>query len=172
MKMLLCLLTFFGFQPAFADASYKQFKSYLEHDRGQIVSEINAQEILRVGSGGVSIEPELYEQLRQFAISQAEIWGDTVLEGDVAAVGDIELVSAEVLRAKGELLGYRITYAQRGWDTSTCDLSNATSEDYQKPETFAHCAEGRIIESAYVTADLDNSFADYDNLAHLELSVR
>lgn len=171
MRILLSLLSVLLFQSfALADANHTQLISYLQKHRGLQISSVEGREILNWDRNLFAIDESLHEQLLSIAQSQSEIWGDTILEGDVAALGDIELIGVEELWSDQDIEGYRITYAQRGWDTSTCDLSRAGSDDYQNPETFAQCAEGKIIESAYVTGDLSTYFADVDGLAHLVLN--
>lgn len=170
MIKLLCLFAIVIFQvPAHADSANTQFVKYLQSSKGLNVSSVETTDILNFDNNVSAIDNKLNDQLLVIAQTQATTWDDTILEQDVAALGEIRLDQVEELSANNELQGYRITYSQRGWDTSTCDLSRASVEDYKHEETFANCAEGRIYESAYVSTDLNTYFTDDDNLAHLVL---
>lgn len=171
MTQLLSLLIIVTLQlPFAAQASHEQFLDYLKRHASITPANFETKEIYSYSMDLVEVDESLHEQLLSVAQSQSEVWGDTILEGDVASLGEIRLDEIEELKDDEELLGYRITYSQRGWATGDCDLSQATSEDLRSPRAFAHCAEGRIFESAYVVADLSTYFVDYDAVAQLELN--
>lgn len=170
MTKLLGLLTFAVLQlPVLAQASHDQFLDYLKEHEAIVPKNFQTQEIYSYSMDLVEVDESLHEQLLSVAQSQSEVWVDTILEGDVASLGDIRLDEIEELKDGNSVLGYRITYSQRAWATGDCDLSEADSADYSRAETFAQCAEGRIYESAFVTADLRTYFVDYDAVANLEL---
>lgn len=171
MTKLLGLLTIVFFQlPFSAQASNEQFLDYLKTHASITPANFKTTEVYSYSTDLVEVDESLFEQLLSIAQSQSEVWVDTILEGDVASLGDVRLDEIEQLMDGDSLLGYRITYSQQAWATGDCDLSKATSEDLRKPEAFAQCAEGRIYESAYVTANLSSYFADYDAVAELELN--
>lgn len=171
MIKLLGLLTLILLQlPVMANASNDQFLDYLKSQGAITPANFLTREIYSYSMDLVEVDESLHEQLLSIAQSQSEVWVDTILEGDVASIGDIRLDEIEELKDGKLLLGYRITYSQQAWGTADCDLSELTSEQYRNPASFAQCAEGRISESAFVTADLGTYFADYDAVAQLELN--
>ncbi len=158
MTKLLSLLTIAFLQlPAFVQATITP-------------ANFQTNEVYSYSADLVEVEESLHEQLLSIAQSQSEVWVDTILEGDVASLGEIRLDEIEELKDGNSLLGYRITYSQQAWSTADCDLSEASSDELRSSQAFAQCAEGRIIESAYVIADLSTYFVDYDALAELELN--
>lgn len=171
MTKLLGLLAILILQlPVMAQASHQQFLDYLKTHASTTPANFEAREIYSYSRDFVEVDESLHEQLLSIAQSQSEVWVDTILEGDVASLGEIRLDEIEELKDGDSVLGYRITYSQQAWSTADCDLSEATSDELRNPEVFAQCAEGRIFESAYVIADLSTYFADYSALAELELN--
>lgn len=171
MTKLLSLFTVLILQlPTLAQASHERFLDYLKARESITPKNFQTKEVYSYAADLVEVDESLHEQLLSIAQSQSEVWVDTILEGDVASLGEIRLDEIEQLMDGKTLLGYRITYSQQAWSTADCDLSEATSEELRTPSTFAQCAEGRIIESAYATANLSTYFADYDALAELELN--
>lgn len=155
---------------AHASSNNEQFLSFVRN-RGIANSiSLQAQVAYDYDENRFEVDESLFEQLLSIAQSQSEIWGDTILEGDVWTLGEIRVDRIEYLFDGDELLGYRITYSQKGWETAFCDLTGATVEDYNREETFAQCAEGRVYESAYATADLRAYFIDYNAVATLVLN--
>lgn len=88
------------------------------------------------------------------AKKQAQVWGDTILEGDYVAAGDTRLDEVRALKIKGSLVGYLITYSETAWNISDC------AYDGLHPESLNDCLQGRIIESSYVSPDLREYFYD------------
>lgn len=171
MTKLLGLLTIVLLQlPSLAQASHEQFLDYLKTHEKISPKNFQTKEVYSYSTDLVEVDESLHEQLLSIAQSQSEVWVDTILEGDVASLGDIRLDEIEELTDNDSLLGYRITYSQQAWLTSNCDLSNADSDDWRNPDTFSQCEEGRIVESAFVNANLSTYFADYSALANLELN--
>lgn len=104
-----------------------------------------------------------FEKLQHVAIEQAQIWGDTILEGDYQADGRTELDRVEELKIEGELVAYKITYSERSWDTSIC-----TYPGNLDASALDQCQEGRIVESSFVSPDLSSWTRDPDNFAIFE----
>lgn len=105
------------------------------------------------------LEPKKIDQnlkviLERIAGKQAQIWGDTILEGDYAADGNTRLDQVVNLYKSYELIGYLITYSERAWDTSVCQY------DGIHDSTLLGCAPGRIVESSYVSLDFKDFFYD------------
>lgn len=98
-------------------------------------------------------------ELEAIALDQAQVWGDTILEGDFVAEEAVSLDKVQKVMHNGEFLGYRITYSSKAWDTSGCRAEHAGLD----PD----CIEGRIVESSFVSPDLfywfrdDTAFAEF-----------
>lgn len=92
---------------------------------------------------------EVFEQL---AFDQAQIWADTILEGDYEADGNTVLNRVVAVYEKQKLLAYYITYSEKAWDISQCryDGSDAAALEL--------CTQGRIIESVYLSSDFKDYF--------------
>ncbi|MES2856825.1 MAG: hypothetical protein V4692_13215 [Bdellovibrionota bacterium] len=109
------------------------------------------------------LPPKLTQKLKAIADSQANIWADTILEGDYEADNEISLDLVESIYNRGERVAFRITYSAKSWETSSCNY------DYENKETLAECAEGRISESTYVSPDLqtwtrdENAYAEFSD---------
>ena len=119
--------------------------------------------LLGTTTGPVSVEKPVRERMLMIARDQAEIWGDTILEGDYETDGVIRLDLIEAVTRGADIVAYRITYSARAWDTSTCVYISG------RPETLAGCVEGRIVESSYVTPTLDRWVSD---ITHMAVFVR
>ena len=109
----------------------------------------------------VRLPSHIVLNLNKLAFSQAQIWGDTILEGDFTADGRTQLDSIMVIYQQGRVIGYAITYSEKAWYTGKCAYI---------PRNFASlasCQEGRIVEQSFVTANMDdiardeNQFADF-----------
>ncbi len=67
-------------------------------------------------------------KLEKIAFAQAQIWGDTILEGDYYAENEISLDEIEgIYRGRGELVAYRITYSAKSWMTAECEFDRRSS---------------------------------------------
>ncbi len=115
-----------------------------------------------------ALASEVRSRLQQTAESMANIWADTILEGDYFADEPVALDRVEEFKsANDKIIIYRITYSSRAWDTGTCEAD--PSEDRQSLES---CDEGRIVESAFVSSDFKSSERDEENFAHFEKGSR
>ena len=97
--------------------------------------------------------------LMRVAYEQAQIWADTILEGDFVADGKTRLDEVQALYKNKTLIGYKITYSERAWDTAYC------SYDGIHNETLRGCTEGRIVEASYVTPDYAYAVYTMDSAA-------
>ena len=120
-------------------------------------SVMTAYKIEEAEKSKLNIQSRLH--LEQIAVGQAQIWGDTILEGDYQSEGHTQLDRVLEIYENGRLLGYRITYSERAWYVCDCDFDDAT------PEALAQCRQGRIHESAFVSADFETFFRDESDLA-------
>ena len=104
---------------------------------------------------------QVYQNLKAVAFDQAQIWGDTILEGDYAADGKTDLDQVLVIKQDAKIVGYAITYSERAWYTGNCAYVSL------RPSTLSSCQEGRIHETSFVTPNLNdaqvaqNQFAEF-----------
>lgn len=96
------------------------------------------------------LTPEAQKQLTEIAEEQAQVWADTILEGDYQAESALTVERIETVEHLTEFLGYRITYSSAAYDISNCDAAADLSA----------CTPGRIIESTLVAPALDSWVRD------------
>lgn len=99
------------------------------------------------------------KELESIAFNLAQVWGDTILEGEYTADSAVTLDQVERVTENKKPIGYRITYSSKAWYTGACDY------DYENEETLEGCDEGRIIESGFVANDLKENFRDETSYA-------
>lgn len=100
----------------------------------------------------------LAEQLKKVAWEQAQVWGDTILEGDYVSAGRTRLDLVIGFYKNEKLVGYTIQYSEKSWFTGDCNYNGTR-------DTLKGCKEGRIAESSYVSSDLQTYFTDEDKHA-------
>ena len=108
--------------------------------------------------GANDLDTKNLETLHEIAHDQAQVWGDTILEGDYAADGKTSLDRVESLSIGGKFVGYRITYSEKGWMTATCEYRG-------EPDQLEGCQEGRISEASLVSPQFDNYTRDINAYA-------
>ncbi|WP_413943822.1 hypothetical protein [Bdellovibrio sp. HCB-162] len=97
--------------------------------------------------------------LQKIAFRQSYIWADTILEGDFYADGNTVLTEVIGIFRGSNLVGYKIAYAERAWETSACDF------DGEDMSTLDSCTEGVIRETSYVSKDLKTFIRNHDDIA-------
>lgn len=95
----------------------------------------------------------------RISFKQAQVWGDTILEGDYAAEGNTRLDAVAKLYRHHEHIGYLITYSEKAWETGNCLYDGINDA------TLLGCIEGRIYESSYVSLDFREYFYDSKTMA-------
>jgi hypothetical protein len=108
------------------------------------------------------INSQIRGKLEKVAWDQAQIWGDTILEGDYYSAGHTQLDLVSAIYENGQFLGYKITYSEHAWYTGDCSFAEG------QPETLKECNEGRISESSFVSPDFQTYFRDEQDLADFE----
>lgn len=122
---------------------------------------VTAQAVFDRATNMTKLSDEQFGKISKVASDQAQIWGDTILEGDYEADGRTIVDHVDALTgANGQLVAYRAIYSQRGWDTSTCVLDGPRTE-----ETLKACDQGRIQEATYVSPDMMSYVRDMKQLA-------
>ena len=107
----------------------------------------------------------IYQNLNSIALQQAQIWADTILEGDYHAAGQTQLDQVEGLYKNGLLVGYRIIYSEQAWDLNQCEYYQVPEENREK--ALQACPQGRIFEASFVSLAFttfirdDNQFAEF-----------
>ncbi len=104
-------------------------------------------------------DPSLKRIFERISFKQAQVWGDTILEGDYAAEGNTRLDAVVKLYRHHEHIGYLITYSEKAWDTVNCLYDGINDA------TLLGCIEGRIHESSYVSLDFREYFYDSKTMA-------
>ncbi|WII72559.1 hypothetical protein QJS83_01575 [Bdellovibrio sp. 22V] len=104
------------------------------------------------------IEVATKAALKEIAVAQAQIWGDTILEGDYHASGRTRLDSVLAFYKGNALIGFKIQYSEKAWYTGECGFNG-------KRESLKGCQEGRIVEGSYVSADTQTYFSDEERYA-------
>lgn len=105
-----------------------------------------------------SVDPKEIQRFTEIASDQAQIWGDTILEGDYQADGNTELDTVERLEMNGQFIGYRIFYSEKAWETANCEYNG-------EPDTLEGCTEGRIQEGTIVSREKNNWTRDSSHYA-------
>lgn len=104
------------------------------------------------------LSTDVRDALKLIARDQAQIWGDTILEGDYYAAGRTRLDEVLAFYKGTRLIGYKIKYSEKAWYVGDCDFNG-------KRESLKGCKEGRIIEGSYVSADRQTFFSDEERYA-------
>lgn len=107
--------------------------------------------------------------LLKAANEEADVWGDTILEGDyvLAENSQVELYTVEKVVSKTELVAYRIVFGQAAFDISNCEEEVDWDLMSENPEAFdkfakEKCTAGTISAGAYVSPDFKFHFRDED----------
>lgn len=140
---------------SYADVPNSQLKELREEieilnracARGTCRSPFQRQEL-------VEIPPHQMAIFQEIATDLAQVWGDTILEGDYHADGNTQIDSILALYKNGEVFAYRIHYFERAWYLGNCDYNS------QDPDSLRDCEEGRITEGTYISADFKTFFRD------------
>lgn len=99
------------------------------------------------------LEAQVRADLKSIAVEQAQVWGDTILEGDYAAAGNTRLDLVTGYYKNNVLVGYKIQYSEKAWFTGECHYTGTR-------ESLKGCKEGRIQETSYVSEDRGTYFTD------------
>jgi hypothetical protein len=98
------------------------------------------------------------KQTQKVAHDQAQIWGDTILEGDYTAGGPTRMDRVIAIYQNDVIVAYRITYSEKAWSLAECDYDGT-------PESLKTCPTGRIVESSFTTPVFDYNLTDEDDYA-------
>lgn len=145
---------------AHSDDGRKQFEQTVEEIVNGAELEIRYIEVSELPAGEA-------KRFQEIAEDQANVWHDTILEGDYQLKPDAKLELVEIeeyLDMNATPVAYRITYSHAAWATGSCDV------DYDSDEpSYEDCTEGAISESTFVSWDLKhfetdpNGYADFND---------
>ena len=96
------------------------------------------------------VAPQARIRLEEISFDQAQIWADTILGGEYLAESEVLVDGIEIVRAGELFLGYRITYSSAAYETMDCDASRHLEA----------CVPGRIVESSFVSPNLESWIRD------------
>lgn len=143
-----------------AEAFYSLIETYRQacvHGCTDPFTNEDAFDVAQPGQSRLAADVE--DSLKFVATSQAQVWADTILEGDYYAEGNTRLDNVTAIYKNNEFIGYKIVYSERAWFTADCNF------DGEDESGLIECAEGRIHESTYVSPDFKTYFRDEDALA-------
>ena len=112
------------------------------------------------------LEKEMYKTLTSVAFEQAQVWADTILEGDFHAAGQTRLDQVDALYEGDILIGYRITYSEKAWDLSQCNYYQTPVE--HRDQVLQSCSEGRILEASFVSPGFTTFIRDSNQFAEFK----
>lgn len=122
------------------------------------------QVVYSVTEGKNKISQDLQKSLQKIAFEQAQIWGDTILEGDYVADGNTRLDEVTAYYKSNKIVGYKIQYSEKAWYTGDCNYDG-------KQESLKECRQGRISEVSYVSPDLMTYFSDEERYAQFAMTL-
>lgn len=102
----------------------------------------------------------IQRKIEAIAKDQAQVWADTILEGDYTAAGDTQVDHVTMITKEGRLLMYKVTYSETAWYTGECNYNGSEN-------SLASCQQGRIYETSFVSAAIseaevsENGYADF-----------
>lgn len=141
---------------------HRQNCSGIEGEKSLCSSSWNHQDLYLQKGEFSRLSKTMIEKFQDISLDQAQIWGDTILEGDYVGSGDTVLEKVFAIYQGGVLKAYHITYVEKGWYIGDCDY------DENNPQTLNQCAAGVIRESAYVSADLKTVITDDEHFADFQ----
>lgn len=100
-------------------------------------------------------------RLTKIAARQAQVWGDTILEGDYYAEGYTRLDKVLAFYKGSDLVGFKIQYSEKAWFIGECNFDDTKA-------SLQSCQEGRIVEESYVSPEAKTYFSDEEHYAAFE----
>ncbi|MGZ3772154.1 MAG: hypothetical protein ACXVCY_05735 [Pseudobdellovibrionaceae bacterium] len=167
MKSILSAILFFGIfnTGLFVQASPSFFSDALAAQCGQKTFDLNTCTTIKF-SYPVRLQKQQASKVVEFIEYAARSWGDTIYEGDVDGNETGLRYSVQVMASKtnNQIIGYLITFSYEGWETS------CVGDDYDrtKPQTFAKCKRGRIMQKIVVTPE----FTDFESVSDATLVLK
>lgn len=146
------------------DKFYEEAAHYEHACQTSPCSSVYSHEVVYHQRNKISkLSPEVRASLKEIAVDQSQIWGDTILEGDYVSSGRVRLDEVLAFYNGQKLIGYKIKYSEKAWYVGDCNYNG-------KRESLKDCQEGRIVEGSYVSADHLTFFSDEERYAQFSLS--
>jgi len=101
----------------------------------------------------------IQKALHEIAHHQSQIWGDTILEGDFYADGNVQIQKVKVLTHQNKPVGFQLTYFEKAWYTGDCVFNS------NRLDSLNSCRPGRIYEASFVTHDATEAQVDQNQFA-------
>lgn len=159
--MAALLLTLFAFSPAFA-GSTSVFEDFQKHCKKNECEAPYNKVLVYDSSRSINLlSPEVLKELNSKAFQQAQIWGDTILEGEYFSEGHTKLLSVTALVKDNQLVGYHFKYSEKAWYVGDCNPGDQYKD-------LSKCQVGRIVESSFVANDMTELQNDFESLAEFE----
>lgn len=163
LRILILFLGLFRFSPpAWAENFSNDMDTLLQRCSKSACATPYRRELLYSASVP-HVDLPIVVKLKAVAFEQAQIWADTILEGDYATDYQTQLDRAEIIYEGGDVVAYYITYSEGAWDTATCNYDGINDS------TLSGCKKGRIVESVYLAPDFtDYHFVEEDYARFIE----
>lgn len=113
MKNLIALLLALAPVSAFARTPYEDLIQLRQQVRASCRAVCTNGYAIQVAyqDGKGALNPAFVAKMQRTANDQAQIWGDTILEGDYEMTTQVRLDEISVITRAGTVVGYRITYS-------------------------------------------------------------
>jgi hypothetical protein len=145
--------------PAWAENFSTEMEVVISHCPNDSCHSPYKREVIYQGTD-LSLDNPVIKRLKAIAVDQAQIWADTILEGDYATDYKTRLDKAVAVFEGPVLVAYYITYSEGAWDTATCKYDGINDS------TLSGCKAGRIVESVYLSPDFSDYHFVEDDYAH------
>ena len=163
-------LVSFAARADFAGPDYRELSTRLQKARAVCSPAVDCQlaglrsvQVYSHQAPQAVIDPAVLETFSAVAKKQAQIWADTILEGDYSSAGDTRLDKVEAVYEKVQdqekLVAYRILYSEKAWYVADCDPRQGRDM----------CESGRIVEASFVSPTAtswmrdDTAYADFSS---------
>jgi hypothetical protein len=161
MKLLVAMvLTAFSLNAVAGTEAEFYEKLHAALDAGSEPVELNFKELTK----------KQHTELLKAAQAEANIWYDTILEGDYALDSQAALTLSfveKILTAKGEFVAYRIGLSHAAFDTGSCE----TDWDFEMDDEAAYreylvgnCTAGHIFSAVFVSPNYEHHFRDENSI--------
>ncbi len=141
-----------------ADAS-STLQDFQLHCNEKFCDSSYSRQVLYNRAEGINVlDTETVKKIEGKAFDQAQICGDTILEGDYIADGKTQVSSVIGLYKNEELVGYHIEYFEKAWFVQDCDPGASLKR-------INDCPTGVIVESSFITGDMSHVEIDQNHPA-------
>ena len=110
------------------------------------------------------INKKVLTKLLKIANKEAQIWYDTILEGDyqLSPSQDLTLDEVALVTVSGKAVAYRIKYSHAAWDVANCDYQDDLTAENELT-IMQGCVFGKIVGTSYVNLKMTQAERDHNN---------